>query len=208
MPKRSKQHAAEQMRDALALHRDAIQVLLNKKPHGRCGQGPLLQLVNLHRYSIDSTQEDATGQKNLAPAGSGAAAALRYNFGYDCVLADGEKKLRCVLSTGLNQMVHGGFIRPGTLVRVIEWVYPRYNCIVMGGGEPLLIVTKMVTCQDEVHTPLFCKFSSLVPADTVFARPGPAAHRGTAFGTRMAIQEPPSRETIGGPSQLLLGSAR
>ena len=86
----------------------------------------------------------------LVPAPAPAHRAARYNAGYDLVLADGKKKIRVVLAASLNPMVDQGAIRRGTAMRVEEWVYPRYNELVMGGGDPLVIVTALAPYAEPV----------------------------------------------------------
>jgi hypothetical protein len=138
----------------MSLPRDSIAVLLNQKQrpssagHEGAAAGPLVQLVALHRFLVDNTYQAVTGQDLLTPPPSPAdvLASPRYNSGYDCVIADGRRKLRCVVSSALYEQIHGGTVRAGTAVFVADWIYPRYNDIVMGGGDPLLIITKLSVC--------------------------------------------------------------
>ena len=138
--RRPKRHAAAQQ---AAIPTDSIQILLNKKQRGEAG--PVLQLGGLHRFAIDATYTDVTGQELWMRTSSSVSggSAQRYNSGYDCVLADGRAKLRCVMSTDLNGPIEDGSICQGAIVHVDEWIYPRYNDIVLGGGEPLLIIKKL-----------------------------------------------------------------
>jgi hypothetical protein len=65
------------------------------------------------------------------------------------------QRLRCVLSPQLNALVHDGTIAPMVALQLDGWVYPRYNELVIGGGDPLVIITKV--------TPLFVKADCLLP---------------------------------------------
>ncbi len=129
-----------------------VDVLLRKKK----GASPVLQLAELHRFALDTSYESVTGQAAAREAAQSAPAPLadadgtavplrttRYNTGYDLVLADSKQRIRCVLAPALNEDVSYGRIRGGTAVTVDEWVFPRYNELVMGGGDPLVIVTKL-----------------------------------------------------------------
>ena len=144
--------AATEAAKGAPLPAGAIDVLVHKKK----GVAPILQLAGLHRFAIDNTYTSVTGleaARDADPPGGGAAAAdaqalvpvrrTRYNTGYDLVLADDTQRIRCVLAASLNPSVYQGQVREGTAVRIDEWVFPRYNELVMGGGDPLVIVTKL-----------------------------------------------------------------
>ena len=161
----------------------AVRVLMRERKQQRPEDGVLLHVLGVHRYLIDNTFTDVTGEAAhgyaspsstppsgphdahaaweagvtaaaplAAAAGGGAAAAAAAaaaaegtNFypdqAFDVVLADTEEKMRCVLSPRLNYLVRRGALRSFAWLRVKDWVYPRYNDLVMGGGPKLLIIT-------------------------------------------------------------------
>ena len=161
--KRSQAPAAAEAGGATSFHaltKHALPVLFKKTASDT---KPVVQVVGAHRFLLDDTFEDVTGL-SIAPApvsdadsppsapagGAGAVQHLRaaapagerHAYAYDIVVAGGRELLRCVLSPVLSHLVGRGEIRANCFLRIDEWVYPRYNELVMGGGDALLIVTR------------------------------------------------------------------
>ena len=146
-----------------AITMDAVQILL-KKQASRIS--PVVQVLSIHRYVLDTTFQDVTGEDTVGPAvaptgnvgrraNPHAQELVSYGNGYDLVIIGMLQRLRCVLSPQLNALVHDGTIAPMVALQLDGWVYPRYNELVIGGGDPLVIITKV--------TPLFVKADCLLP---------------------------------------------
>ena len=72
---------------------------------------PVMQVVGLNRFALDESFFLHTGEDQRPECGDG----------FDVTLSDGVHKLKCALSTALNQLVYRGWLQLHTLVRVESW---------------------------------------------------------------------------------------
>ena len=96
---------------------------------------PVLQVVDLQRFALDSQFFDQTGEVHHPECGDA----------FDVTLSDGRLKIKCLLTTVLNPLVYQGWLQRHSVVRVESWRNVKDELDIDGASPPIVVLTRLET---------------------------------------------------------------